>query len=183
MEVKKVWNIWKCNKGSGFPLAVVITLCLVMIFTGISEYFRLIIIAQGVRDALQSAVISTVNDNYDDVYHGVREGYSGGYQPIDSEFEEFIDYGDIYDTLVIVLGLTDNDEYDSKLTRDGKTEFKISDLEVDIKNIPLASGDIKGQRFRIDSSIILEVPVSFGGKLLPSMKIKVKNSAGYTPKF
>ena len=27
----------------------------------------------GVRDAVQEAVISTVNDNYDDVYHGVRE--------------------------------------------------------------------------------------------------------------
>ena len=37
-----------------------------------SEYFRLLIVAQGVRDAVQEAVISTVNDNYDDVYHGVR---------------------------------------------------------------------------------------------------------------
>lgn len=180
MEIKK---LWKNNKGSGFPLAVVITICLVMIFTGISEYFRLIMIAQGVRDALQSAVISTVNDNYDDVYHGVREGYSGGYQPIDSEFEESLDYGDIYDRLVNILGLTENDEYDSKLTSEGKTEFKVSDLEVDIKNVPLAAGDIEGERFRIDSSIMLEVPVSFGGISLPSMKIKVKNSAGYIPKF
>lgn len=57
------------------------------------------IVAQGVRDALQSAVISTVSDNYDDVYHGVREGYSGGYQPIDSDFEESFDYGDVYDRL------------------------------------------------------------------------------------
>lgn len=183
MEIKNIWQILKNNKGSGLPLAVAITLCLVLIFTGISENFRLILIAEGVRDALQSAVISTVNDNYDDVYHGVREGYSGGYQPIDSEFEESLDYGDIYDRLDNILGLTDNDDYDSKLTREGKTEFKISELEVDIKNAPLAGGDMDGQRFQIDSSILLEVPVSFGGKLLPSMKIKVKNSAGYTPKF
>lgn len=72
MEIRKVlFN----NRGSGYPLAVVIALALVMIFSGVSEYFRLMIIASGVRDALQSAVIEAVNDNYSDVYHGVREGY------------------------------------------------------------------------------------------------------------
>ncbi len=53
--------------GSSFPLIIAVTLALIIIFTGISEYFRLMIIAQGVRDAVQDAVISTVNDNYDDV--------------------------------------------------------------------------------------------------------------------
>ena len=183
MEVKKVQKILINNKGSGFPLAVAITLCLVMIFTGISEYFQLMIVAQGVRDALQDAVISTVNDNYDDVYHGVREGYSGGYQPMDSDFEESVDYGDIYDRLDSILGLEQNGEYHVKTTSEGKQEFQISDLELEIQNAPLAGGDIAGQRFTIDSSIILEVPVSFGGKVLPTMKIKVKNSAGYIPKF
>lgn len=71
-------EILRDRKGNGFPLAIAITLALVIIFCGISEYIRLLIIAQGVRDAVQTAVISTVNDNYDDVYHGVREGYSGG---------------------------------------------------------------------------------------------------------
>lgn len=183
MEINKVRKTLSNNKGSGFPLAVAITLCLVMIFTGITEYFRLMIVAQGVRDALQDAVISTVSDNYDDVYHGVREGYSGGYQPIASEFEESIDYGDIYDRLDRILGLDQSGEDYVKTTSEGKQEFKIWDLEIEILNAPLASGDIAGQRFVIDSYIMLEVPVSFGGKLLPSMKIKVKNSAGYTPKF
>ena len=180
MEVKKILSN---NRGSGFPLAVAITLCLVMIFTGISEYFRLMIVAQGVRDALQSAVISTVSDNYDDVYHGVREGYSGGYQPIDTDFEESFDYGDVYDRLDGILGLNQLGYDHIKITNESKTEFKIWDLNVDIQNAPLASGDIHQQRFKVDSSIMLEVPVSFGGKLLPPMIIKVKNSAGYTPKF
>ena len=71
-------EILRDRKGNGFPLAIAITLALVIIFCGISEYIRLLIIAQGVRDAMQTAVISTVNDNYDDVYHGVREGTLGG---------------------------------------------------------------------------------------------------------
>ena len=183
MEVKKLGKAVNNNKGSGFPLAVAIALCLIMIFTGISEYFRLIIIAQGVRDALQSAVISTVNDNYDEVYHGVREGYSGGYQPFESEFEETLDYGDIYDRLVHILGLTENEEKYIKITSEGKTECILSDLDVEIQNLPLGGGNTGGQKFRIDSLIILEVPVSFGGYDLPSMKMKIKTSAGYIPKF
>ena len=54
---------------------------------------------------------------------------------------------------------------------------------MDIRNAPLARSDTAGQRFEVDSTIMLEVPVSFAGKLLPAMRIKVKNSAGYTPKF
>lgn len=183
MEVNKVRKALINNKGSGFPLTVAIALCLVIIFTGISEYFRLMIVAQGVRDTLQAAVISIVNDNYDDVYHGIREGYSGGYQPISSEFEESVDYGDVYDQMDRILGLEQNGECHVKLTSDAKTEFQISDLEIEVQNAPLAGGDITGRRFEIDSSILLEVPVSFGGRALPSIKIRVKNSAGYTPKF
>ena len=54
---------------------------------------------------------------------------------------------------------------------------------MDIRNAPLASGDQASARFEAVSTILLEVPVSFGGQLLPSMIIKVKTSAGYTPKF
>ncbi len=183
MEVKRVRQVLRSNKGSGFPLAVAVTLCLVMVFSGISEYFRLMIIAQGVRDALQDAVISTVSDNYDDVYHGVREGYSGGYQPIASDFEESLDYGDIYERLDRILGLEQNSDEHIKQDSGGNDEFKVWDLEVDIRNAPLARSDIAGQRFEVDSTIMLDVPVSFAGKLLPAMRIKVKNSAGYTPKF
>ena len=53
-------------------MAAAVTLSLLVIFCGISEYFRLQIIAVGVRDALEDAIISVVNDNYAGVYHGVR---------------------------------------------------------------------------------------------------------------
>ena len=181
--MKKLKGILFNNKGSGFPLAVAITLCLVMIFSGVSEYFRLMIIAQGVRNALQDAVITTVNDNYDNVYHGVREGYSGGYQPIASNFQESIDYGDIYNQLDEILGLEQSGGEHIKVDSEGDIQMKIYDLTVNIENAPLASGDTAGQRFEINSTIVLEVPVSFAGKVLPTMQIRVKTSAGYTPKF
>lgn len=153
-----------------------------MIFTGISEYFRLMIVAQGVRDALQDAVISTVVENYADVYHGTREGYSGGYQPSAEEFQESINYGDIYTKLENVLGLEYNNSVYEKNTSDAQLQFKIYGLNVNIRNAQFATADNEN-RFEIDSLIVLEVPVSFGGKLLPNMKINVKTTAGYTPKF
>lgn len=182
--LKKLLKPLKNKRGNGYPLAVAITLVLVMIFIGISEYFRLMIVAEGVRDALQDAVIATVTENYDDVYHGVREGYSGGYQPMADDFEESLDYGDIYDKMDTILGLTVENGYHVKSASDTtETQFKIWGLDVDIENAPLASADREGNRFKIDSSIELSVPVSFGGKLLTPMRIKVKNSAGYIPIF
>ena len=91
------------RRGISFPLIIAVTLSLVILLCGVSEYLRLLIVAQGVRDAVQEAVISTVNDNYDDVYHGVREGYSGAYQPMAGDFEESLDYGDIYGRLDALL--------------------------------------------------------------------------------
>ena len=52
----------KGKGGSGVPMAAAVTLALLVIFCGISEYFRLQIIAVGVRDALEDAIISVVND-------------------------------------------------------------------------------------------------------------------------
>lgn len=181
--IKNLTRILKDKKASSFPFIIAITLSLVIIFCGISEYFRLVIVAQGVRDAVQTAVISTVNDNYDDVYHGVREGYSGAYQPIAEDFEESLDYGDIYDRLDSILGLSYSDGYHEKRTSDSKLEFRVWGLSVDIRNAPFASGDQSSARFEADSTIMLEVPVSFGGKFLQPMRIKVKTSAGYTPRF
>ena len=94
------------------------------------------------------------------------------------------DYGDIYDKMDKILGLSVENGYHIKAASDAtEMQFRIWNLKVDIINAPLATNDHEGERFKVDSSIMLEVPVSFGGKLLPPMRIKVKNSAGYTPKF
>ncbi|MDL2294714.1 hypothetical protein LJC60_08855 [Ruminococcaceae bacterium OttesenSCG-928-D13] len=182
--MSSVTQILKDRRGAtSFPLIVAITLALVIIFAGISEYLRLLIIAQGVRDAVQSSAISAVTENYDDVYHGVREGYSGAYQPMAEDFEESLDYGDIYRRLDNHLGLSRSGGYHQKLTDSGELEYRVWGLDVDISNAPFAAGDVSGDRFIIDCTIELEVPVRFGGEMLPPMRITVKTSAGYTPKF
>ena len=65
-------EILRDRRASSFPMTIGIVLSLIILMCGISEYFRLQIIAAGVREAVEDAVISTVNDNYAGVYHGVR---------------------------------------------------------------------------------------------------------------
>ena len=72
--LKRGRMLWKDNNGSMVPLAVAVTIVMLLIILGISEYMRLVITAAGIKDAMESAVVSTVNDNYNEVYHSVREG-------------------------------------------------------------------------------------------------------------
>ena len=179
----KFYDIIRNKKGSSFPLIVAVTLALVIIFCGISEYIRLVIIAQGVRDAVQSAVISTVNDSYDDVYHGVREGYSGAYQPFAGEFEESLDYGDVYGRLDDLLGLRYEGGWHVKYAGDD-VEFRLSGLSVDLENMPLAPGSPNNANgFLADAAILLEEPMYFGGEALLPMRINIQVPAKYMPLF
>ena len=181
--MNRLGQVLRDRRGTSFPLTIAVTLSLVFLLCAASEYLRLLIVAQGVRDAVQEAVISTVNDNYDDVYHGVREGYSGAYQPENGGFQESLDCGDVYGRLDALLNLTNQGEYHVQYTEDGKMKFRIWDLNIDLQNASFASADGAGNRLVADCEIELEVPVSFGDELLPSMRMTVKASAGYTPRF
>lgn len=67
---------------------------------------------------------------------------------------------------------------------DNALEFAITRLTVTVRNAPLAPSDPENaQRFEADALIRLEVPVRFGGRLLPSMHITLKVQAGYIQVF
>lgn len=168
------------KRGDGFPLTIAITLCLLLIFCVISEYFRVTIIAQGVRDAVQQSVISTINDNFDDVYHSVREGYAAGYFPTDDDWEESLDTGNIYAQLALTLGLTATGDGYASYAGD-ELEYTISDLTVTLSNNGLASGESEG--YLADTTLVLEVPSSFAGKVLPPVRMLLRVQAKYIPKF
>lgn len=169
--------------GNGYPYAIAIALCLIIIFTGISEYVRLMIIAQGVRDAVQSSVISVNVGNYDEVYDGIREGYSGSYRLNGSSWIASFDRGDVYRRLDSLLGLSVSGTAHVHRVS-GKEEYRIYGLALSNQNAPLAPSDPNGsQKFTTDVTLMLEVPVRFGSGVLPNMKIRIKVKAGYIPKF
>ena len=62
--MRKKWRrLIRNRSGEGYPLAAAVTLALLMLILVITQYAHLLIIASGVKDAMDEAVISTVNDN------------------------------------------------------------------------------------------------------------------------
>ena len=58
------------QKGMSYPLTVALVLALLIVLCVLAEFFRLSVIAYGVRDSLQESVISVAVTNYDEVYDG-----------------------------------------------------------------------------------------------------------------
>ncbi len=171
-------RIMKDRSGNAALFAIIIILCLMLLFTVISEYLRLQIIASGVRDALQSSVIAVATENYDEVYNGLREGYSGGYRLSETDqWEERVDSGAVITKLSDKLGLIDGIKYAGEYM-----EYQLSDLDIQINNAPFAIND-NDSRFEAEAWVTLTVPLSFGWDHLPPMEIRLKVDAGYSPKF
>ena len=171
----------KEKKGNMIPFAVAIVLALLIIFTSISEYLRLKIIAAGIKEVIQSSVITISIENYENVYSSNREGYSSGhkYDNDRDEWKEEIDIGDVYKEMNKLLNLDKQGEYYVKTSSEGY-EYRLSDLKVNIINSPLKSSSDK---FQAESYINLEVPLSFGWEHLPSMKIRLKVKSEYMAMF
>lgn len=174
--MKKLRRILGSRTGDGFPLTAAVTISLMLIFMAVVQYARLMITAAGVRDAMQEAVLSAVNDNYADVYHAVREGYAAGYQPYGGGFVESYQYGDIYGRLDSILGLQQEGECYTSRSIGGDVEYRIRNLRVEVRNGGASS-------FEITATVDLEVPIRFITRLLPDMRITVRTKAAYTPKF
>ncbi len=184
MEIaKKIRNLLRSKKGySSAPWAVVIALSGMLFFVVLWQFFRLITISAGVKDAVQSAVISTSVGNYSNVYDGIREGYSGGYRFSGNSWKTSVSKGDIYERLNQLLGLQNKGSKHVKMSADG-IEFAVYGLDVEIENAPFAPSSGAVSQFSATSYITLEVPLSFCGDVLPPMKIRLCVKSKYTPKF
>lgn len=180
--MNKIRKIFRCKRGESSPLIVAIILAIMILTCVLSEFFRLGIIVKGVRDSLQSAVISVATTNYDEVYNGLREGYSGGYTLTGGTWSSHLDYSDVYGTLDDNLGATLIGSYHTKENPDGSFEFRYYGLDIEITNTALAPGN-SDSNFEADVSVQLEVPLSFGWSFLPSLNMEVRTKASYMPKF
>lgn len=179
----KIAEILRSKKGfSAAPLAVVIALAGMMFFVVLWQIVRLITISAGVKDALQSAVISTSVDNYSNVYDGIREGYSGGYRFSGNSWKTAISTGDIYGRLDELLGLKNSGGKHAKISSDS-VEYSVYGLSVNVDNAQFAPSSEDIPQFSATSFLTLEVPLSFCGNLLPPMKVELCVKSKFTPKF
>ncbi len=179
----KIRKFLKDKSGSGGPLILAIVLGCILLSTVMFENARLMIVAQGIRDAVQSAVIDVATQNWDEAYAGLREGYSGGYQLSENEWYRNITNGNIYGRLQKVLALQyENGQYVKYAGEN--VEYRLSDLTVDVSNAPLAPSNPNGiSQLTVTGTITVAVPLSFGFGHLPDMKITMRFQSVYIPKF
>ena len=117
---------------------------------------------------------------YNEVYHGVREGYAAGYEPDDTGFAASVDHGDIYGRMCFLLGLEEDGNSYVRYNNSGELEYRLKNLSVDIHNTALAS---PGGTYYADAEVTMEVPVRFAGKILSNMSVRLKVRAAYREKF
>lgn len=178
MRLKK---IIKEKNGNSTPLTIALILGLLLLICTISEFFRLGIIVQGVRDGLQQAIIMVATTNYDETYNGLREGYSGGYILSGNSWRENLDYDNVYYRLDELLGTDEQGGYHIKRQREGY-EYRLSGLSVKLSNVPLAPGNTN-KNLEADARITIEIPLSFGWGKLPPLLMELRTRSAYMPKF
>lgn len=170
------------NKGNATVLAVAICLGIIIIISVVFEYMQMLIITTGIRNAVESATISTVVANYDETYSQLREGYSGGYVYQDTAFTESIDTGNIYTRLDSLLALTENGAEHIKYRGDGSVEYSISNMRLELENTAFAQGNTN-KNLNATVYIDVKIPVRFGGREIASLAPTMRVKASYTPKF
>ncbi len=173
-------RIFKKRPGEGTPFTVAIVLVLLILFCAIAEYGRVWIIAHGVQEATQRAIISTVNDNYDDIYHAARESYAAGWLPDRGSWAESLDEGNVYGQLSSTLGLSPEGRGFVKYS-EGQVEFILSGLSVELQNNGLSSGVSEG--YTGIGELHVEIPIRFLGNIFPSAQIDLHVEAKYVPLF
>ena len=170
------------NKGNATVLSVAICLVIILVMCAVFEYMQMLIITTGIRNAVESAAVSTVVANYEETYSQLREGYSGGYIYQDTAFVESLDTGNIYARLDTLLALTDDGDKHIKYRSDGTVEYSISNMRIEVENTGYAQGN-STVNLNVTVFVDVKIPVNYGGRkvatLAPTMRVK----ASYIPKF
>ena len=169
-------KLLKSKKGNMVVWAPVMLLGALLFGVSLFEYSRLTTVAVSTRDAVQAAITQVCAENSRSLYDGLRDGYSGGYKIQNAGWTENVGSGDIMAMVDAKLGSSGGVK-----TEDGKTEFSITGLSVEIENAPVAPDDSdSAEPFSGTATYTLTVPLSFGWSALPPMTQTVTVRSGYS---
>jgi len=183
-------SILKDKSGTGNELyTIIFFLFFFILILFIFEYVRALIIAQGVRDAAQAAIITAATENWDSTYKGRRDGYSGAWHKSrgadeTTAFIEMIYKEDIAIIMNRIIGASDIGSFNQKWGTNGKVEFRYRITNIVWEHQELKPRDPLSKHFKATATIDLKIPWGFnfndqGGAI--DMEIIVK--AIYMPKF
>lgn len=180
MTAREIRKVIKDKAGNVVPLAVAVVIVMLTVAVCVTKFMELWIMAAGVRDAFEEAIIAVVTENYNETYHCVREGYAGGYEPTGNGFYASVDLGDVSGRLERLLGLAKRGDRLVKLNSDGETDFQIGEISVAVNNTAIRTG---GEVFSADGELLLEIPLKYEGRTIRVIPIRLKVKARMREKF
>lgn len=137
-------RILKERRGEGYIDVAVGTVCIMLVIAFAVNLFPVFVVKQRLdtfaNELVRQAEITGSTCNYDELYNGLREGYSGGYTLSNGQWKETLDYGDVYAQLDSLLGLETKNGYHIK-TQDSGYEYRLSGLNINLQNTPLSPGN------------------------------------------
>ena len=66
--MSRLKTVLKDRSGQGTPMILAVVVCCLILACVVFEYMRLVIVAQGVRDSVQSAIVAVATENWDEAY-------------------------------------------------------------------------------------------------------------------
>ena len=162
--------------------ALVLFIVILLLLVATMEATRASIVYIGVRDAIESAIITTATSNAYNTYDGIREGNSGAYVPDGKGgWSKTVTTGDVIYKLCSLLRLSsDSGGFVHHNNNPTDIEFRISNLNVKAEIIPLGENKVQSKYY---TTCLVSVPFSFGFGYLPDMQIPMKHQSTYMPRF
>lgn len=158
-------------------------ICVLLMLYGVTRVAMEVVkagsIIYEVKDAMNEACVYTANENFDDIYKSLRDGYTGGYETVNKRiFRDKRDYADNINRLVDILAVsTDGDTF---VKENDNTEFyKFYDLDVQITNTGLRN---QSKYYTIDMYLVLEIPMQISKISIP-LTVNLHSQAMWQPKY
>lgn len=156
--MKKLLKVLSDDKGEALSQTCLILILLLIIAIPVYNYSKCILIANGVKKAFRSEMISAVTQNYYPAFDGMREGNSGAYKQNNSTCQSDLVNDDAAQNISAKLSLQQSGSELVKNDSNGVKQFGISDINVTVNNADFAAN---GKKLSVHGTLTLKIPVSF----------------------
>lgn len=177
----------KTDPGISSTLAVVLILALLILFTGVYEYLRMVAIVEQVDQAVELSVQGVASENWENIYQGVREGYAGTYSKgkLTDEWEEVMNKDQILEQLKSMIDFQTESGTWVKRDEQGNVMFTLKPKETTVKILNTSISADEGEALLVETTNTISIPWVFLDSVYdaPPVEIKRKTVCGYTPRF
>jgi len=178
----------KTDAGTMSPYVVVLILIFMMLMGGVWEYLRIYSVLAQVDQTVISAVEGVAQENWKEIYQGVREGYAGAFSKDDhgDGWEEVINRKQITEQMKEMYDFEEDGLLLSKVDDEGNLIFSIKPDAMQINIINTAIGDNEGNSLVVEAVNHVELPFMFLSGLfedVPPITFERTTRCRYVPRF